>query len=291
MPPASLPATPAMIPGPITARNASSPRRRNRPRRRGTGTCGSRAAIPRGAAITASRSPRPMVTGRRLPRARTRAAAAAPGGGRDRVDRVVDRDDADEPALVVDHGHGQQVVVGDGLGDRLGRLQGAHRDGLVDHHLGDPRLGPGDDQVAEREHADEAAVVVDDVHVVDGLGVRLELAQPVDGLRRGERRGHRRRTRSSSGRPPSPRGTPAGPGPPRPRRAPSARGSRRGCGRTGRPRGPPRRPGSSPRGCRPPGPARGPRAPRPGCRAPSPRPRRPGPRRRARRGRRGGRAA
>ena len=39
-----------------------------------------------------------------------------------------------------------------------------------------------DDQVAQRQDADEPAVGVDDVDVVDGLGVGLELAQPVDRL-------------------------------------------------------------------------------------------------------------
>ena len=47
--------------------------------------------------------------------------------------RVVDGDDALEPALVVDDRHGQQVVAGDDLGDLV--LVGQHADGhrLVDH--------------------------------------------------------------------------------------------------------------------------------------------------------------
>ena len=56
--------------------------------------------------------------------------------------------------------------------------------------LGDPRLRPRDDQVAQRQHADQPPVVVDHVDVVDRLGVGLELAQPVDRLGRGQRRGH-----------------------------------------------------------------------------------------------------
>ena len=53
--------------------------------------------------------------------------ALLPGGRQDGVDRVVDGHDPHEPAVVVDDRDGEQVVVGDDLGDLV--LVGHHADG------------------------------------------------------------------------------------------------------------------------------------------------------------------
>src|SRR6478672_10229563 len=151
MPPASLPAIPAMSPGPMTARNATRPRLpRNRPRRRSTSPAASRSRT--------RRNGHRMRTGRLAPRTGGRAA----------------------PAGVVDDRDREQVVAGDDPRDVVMVGQDADDDGLVDHDLADGRRGSRDDEVAQRQDPDEAALAVDDVDVVDGLGVGLELAQPVD---------------------------------------------------------------------------------------------------------------
>src|SRR4029450_13454682 len=88
MPPASLPAIPAINPGPITARNASSPRRpRNRPRSR-TRRPISRGSRKRGGAMGGGKGASAVL-----------AARAAP-----------DRAPA-EPAVLVDDRNGEQVVA------------------------------------------------------------------------------------------------------------------------------------------------------------------------------------
>ena len=49
----------------------------------------------------------------------------------DHVDDVVVRDDADQPAVVVEDGHGQQVVAGDLLGHLLAVVGDLDADGVV----------------------------------------------------------------------------------------------------------------------------------------------------------------
>ena len=111
-----------------------------------------------------------------------------PHGRRHGVEGVIDRHDPDQPALVVHHGHGQQVVMGDRLGDRLGGLERAGRHRLIDHDLGDRGVGPGDDQVAQRQDPHQPVIVIGDIDVVDGLGIGLELAQALDRVRGRQRR-------------------------------------------------------------------------------------------------------
>ena len=172
MPPASLPAIPAMRPGPMTARKASRPRRpRNRPRRRRNSSALNRSEAPQ---------VEPHASGQL--RDDGRSDPAPPAGRQDRVDGVVHGDDADEPPLGVDHRDGQQVVAGDHAGDLVAVGQDVDRDRLVDHHLADRRGRLRHDQVAQRQDADQPAGVVDHVDVVDRLGVGLELAQPLDRL-------------------------------------------------------------------------------------------------------------
>ncbi len=212
MPPASLPAIPAMSPGPMTARNASRPRRpRNRPRSRTQTT--RRDPLAEAAQIGAHRA--------------TAASPATLRGDtrrRQLAGRIVSM--ASSTVTIPTRwrsassvtGHGQQVVAGDDTRDVVVVGVDADRDRLVDHDLAIVRLGPGHDQVAQRQHADE---------------VRRRRR------RRRRSRSSRRRARAraagrSSGRPSGARG---------PRRTRSS-SSRRPCPpgrRAGRPARPPRR--------------------------------------------------
>ncbi len=190
----------------------------------------------------------------------------------------------------VDDRDGQQVVARDEGGHVVAVGQHLDRHRLVDHDLLDQRRRPGHDQVAQREHADQAPVVVGDVDVVDRLGVGLEFAQALDRVcsRQVRRHGHElgrhdparhvlwvaQQLAELSGLVELHQGEDL---------------LARRLGEVGDEVG-----GvvgaSSPRGCRRRAPAPGPRGPRPGSRAPSPRSRRPRPRRRERRGCRPGRA-
>ena len=217
IPPASLSANPLTRPGPRTARVASSRTRQigsrgSGERTRGRGRRRRAVAAATAAARTwTSTDRRPRRAGLGLPlacrsadaRHRTLPAedareALLPGRRDDRVDRVVDGHDPDQPLLVVDDGHGQQVVVGDDLGDLV--LVGAGRR---------PRPARGssrpDDRVSgwatirsrSERTPDEPVVLVGHVDVVDRLGVGLELAQPVDRLGGGQVLLERRCTRWS----------------------------------------------------------------------------------------------
>ena len=204
MPPASLSAKPLTSPGPRTARVASSRTRQIGSGGAATGraaggrrtpAAGGRAAVTLPAADQPGARPgrsgpvgppgggsagRPASSG--VYRLKTRGRRFFQAVGMTVSMRVVDGDDAHQAAVVVDDRDGEQVVVGDDLGHLVLVGEDADRDRLVDHHVADRRVRLGDDEVAQREHADEAAVVVGHVDVVDRLGVGLELAQPVDRL-------------------------------------------------------------------------------------------------------------
>ena len=104
----------------------------------------------------------------------------------DVLQHVVGGDDADEPAVRVHDGHGDEVVLAEQLGDGLAVL------GVLDrHHLGfherRDRRGPGvHDEVAQRDDALEPALVVHDVGVVDRLAVGCLEAQALEGVLRGD---------------------------------------------------------------------------------------------------------
>ena len=80
------------------------------------------------------------------------------GRRQQRVDGVVDGDDALEVTLAVHDRHGQQVVAGHDLGDLLLAGVGPDRHGLVVHERGDARVRLGHDQVPQRQDADQPAV-------------------------------------------------------------------------------------------------------------------------------------
>ena len=87
------------------------------------------------------------------------------------VHHVVVGDDADQPVLGVDDRHGQQVVARHFLGDFLAVVGDAHGQRLRVHQVADKRLPRRQDQVAQRHHAQQLPLVIDDVDVVDRLAV------------------------------------------------------------------------------------------------------------------------
>ena len=125
MPPASLSAKPRHE---ARAEDGEDGREPDPPRRRAgeradAGASGARSRRPPAVRVPRSISPP-------LP-AEDARQALLPGRRDDGVDRVVDGDDPDEAALVVDDRHGQQVVAGDDLGDLVLVGEDADRDRLV----------------------------------------------------------------------------------------------------------------------------------------------------------------
>ena len=102
------------------------------------------------------------------------------------VHGVVVGDDADEPAGGVDDRQGEQVVLVDLAGDGLLVLVDPAEDDVALHDVFD-RGGPArEDQVLERDEADQPSIVVDDVAVVDRLAVGGLVAEPFEGLADGD---------------------------------------------------------------------------------------------------------
>ena len=102
------------------------------------------------------------------------------------VHRVVVGDDADEHVVGIDDGDGDQVVLGDLAGDALLVLVDPGEDHVALHDVLDPRQGPGEDQVLERDEPDQLALWVDDVAVIDRLAVGGLVAEPLQGLADGQ---------------------------------------------------------------------------------------------------------
>ena len=211
MPPASLPAIPAMSPGPITARNASDAASAAEPAAQAqelalfdavTEACEERDAAAKRAPGDAARLRRvgrqpaggPAVV---LAAARRRGTRCRqPRGSTTSIASSTVTMPTRRPSSST-HRHGQQVVARDDLRDLVLGGEHAHGDRFGEHDRLDRRRRARDDEVAQREHADQAPLVVGDVDVVDGLGVGLELAQPVDRLRGREVWRAPRRTRWS----------------------------------------------------------------------------------------------
>ena len=100
----------------------------------------------------------------------------------DHIDDVVDGDDPHQPLLAVDHRHGQKVVALDHARHLFLIGIGADAHHLPGHHIAEPLLRIGRDQVAQRQHAGEVARGVGDVEGVDGLGVAGTAAHDLQGL-------------------------------------------------------------------------------------------------------------
>ena len=143
MPPASLPAMPAMSPGPMTARNASEPAARNR----GTGRAGcDRPRRPRSSARSRDAPAQRRSGTTSVPR-RDAAETALNSARRRQLRRGRTVSIASSTVtiptsrpVVVDDRDGQQVVAGDDARrPRPRSAQHVDRDRLVDHDLADRR--------------------------------------------------------------------------------------------------------------------------------------------------------
>ena len=105
-------------------------------------------------------------------------------------------DDADEPVVVVDDGDGEEVVAGELLDHLVTRLLDADADRVLLHEIAHQRIRAGEDQVAERDEADEKAVGAENVDVVDRFtvgGLRTEPGHRLAGGDVGGERGILRR--------------------------------------------------------------------------------------------------
>src|SRR5674476_1058587 len=151
MPPASLSAAAEMRPGPRIARKMASRLRPMRPTSR-------RPTLRGDCAIEASSTEDPR-------------QALLPGERKHQIDGIVDGDDSVELALVVNDGQGEQVVLGDHVGDHFFGRRGEHGDRVLRHEVADLLVWRRGEQVAQREHAAQLLGAVDHVDVVDGLYV------------------------------------------------------------------------------------------------------------------------
>ena len=109
----------------------------------------------------------------------------------DHVDDVVEGDDADQPVVGVDHRRRHQVVALEQPRHLLLVVVGAHAAALRVHQLGDRHRALGAQQTVERHGAEEAAVLVDHIELVEAFRQVDGLAHVVDGLADGPARRHR----------------------------------------------------------------------------------------------------
>ena len=91
----------------------------------------------------------------------------------------------------VDDGDGEQVVLVDLAGDRLLVLVDPGEDDVALHDVLDHGRAARQDQPLERDEADQPALVVDDVAVIDRLAVGRLVAEPFEGLADGDVRRER----------------------------------------------------------------------------------------------------
>src|ERR1700731_1377749 len=125
-----------------------------------------------------------------------RALEDPPGGGaaprwHHALHHVVDRHNPLDTVVLVDHGDRKQVVLCRDLGDLAWASVDSNGDDILDHEVADFGLGLGHDQIAKGENTEKMFLLVDHIHVVHTLGIRLELAEPLDRLRSGQRMQHR----------------------------------------------------------------------------------------------------
>ena len=91
----------------------------------------------------------------------------------------------------VHHGDGEQVVLVDLAGDGLLVLVDPGEDDVALHDVLDHGRASRQDQPLERDEADQPALVVHDVAVIDRLAVGRLLAEPLEGLAHGDVRRER----------------------------------------------------------------------------------------------------
>ncbi|MNN22390.1 hypothetical protein D3C81_1357470 [compost metagenome] len=95
---------------------------------------------------------------------------------------IVARHQAHQSPNLVQHRHGQQVVLADQAGHFFLAGRGANADDLVHHDLLDRRLGGGQDQLAQGQRTAQVALLVEYIRLIDGFGIGSLAAQHVDGL-------------------------------------------------------------------------------------------------------------
>src|SRR5271166_7192281 len=135
MPPTSLPAEAVMKPGPSRPMTSSALRtKRERRPSAGRSTTPSCSACCNGSLLVVARETRQRVCELL---------------GKDRVDRVVDRDDAENAVFFVDDRNGQQVVARDRRGDLLRADVGRDADDVDIHELMNEGRRQGEQQAAD----------------------------------------------------------------------------------------------------------------------------------------------
>jgi hypothetical protein len=87
------------------------------------------------------------------------------------IDHVIDRDQAEQMVLAVHHRHAQQVILGDDARDLLLVHLGLHLDDVPVHQIAQVRPRLRNNQLAQRDNADQAPLAVHDVEIVDHLQV------------------------------------------------------------------------------------------------------------------------
>ena len=107
------------------------------------------------------------------------------------VHGVVVGDDADQHVGGVDHGDGDQVVLVDLAGDRFLVFVDPGEDHVALHDVFDHGRPARQDQPLERDEADQPALVVDDVAVIDRFAVGGLVAEQLEGLADGDVRRQR----------------------------------------------------------------------------------------------------
>ena len=100
------------------------------------------------------------------------------------IDCVIDGDDTNKHALVVQNGHGGKVVALHLAGHILLIVRDLHGDNVVVHDLGDGGVQVSQQQAARRDNAHQA-VALHHIAGVHGLGVLALLTDGVERLRHG----------------------------------------------------------------------------------------------------------
>ena len=90
------------------------------------------------------------------------------------------RDDADDPVIVIDDRDGDEVVLADDPGDFLLVLVDADVDDVGLHDVPHQRRELGQDQMPQRDEAQQLAVFIRDVDVVDRFLLGGLLPEAVD---------------------------------------------------------------------------------------------------------------
>ena len=113
------------------------------------------------------------------------------------VHGVVHGDDAHETGLRVHHRQRQEVILAEGAGGGLLVVQGLDTDEVALHDVADDVVFLRQQQRPDGQHADQVALLIDDIADVDGLLVRTGAADALEGVLHGhglfqvhELRGH-----------------------------------------------------------------------------------------------------